>query len=65
MNFNDLNKELDRLEAALIQAKGMKEWDTLVRQYNALKLDRCRMTGESISYLSVSMKDKQLLNTRK
>jgi hypothetical protein len=65
MTFKELDKELDRLEVALLEAKTMKEWDTLVHRYNALKLDRCRMTGESISYLSVSITDKQLLNIRK
>lgn len=65
MTFNELNKELDRLEGALLKAETIKEWDTLVHQYNALKLDRCRMTGESISYLSIGTIDKQILNTRK
>ncbi len=65
MTFKELNKELDCLEVALLEAKTMKEWDTLVHRYNALKLDRCRMTGENISYLSVSITDKQLLNIRK
>lgn len=60
-----MDKELDRLEVALLGAETIKEWDTLVHRYNALKLDRCRMTGESISYVSISMTDRQLLNIRK
>jgi hypothetical protein len=65
MIFKELDKELDCLEVALLEAKTMKEWDTLVHEYNALKIKRCQMTGENISYLSVSITDKQLLNTRK
>lgn len=47
MIFKELDKELDRLEVALQEAKTMKEWDTLVHEYNALKIKRCQMTGES------------------
>lgn len=65
MTFKNLIKELDRLEVALLEAKTMKEWDTLVHRYNALKLARCRMLGENISYLSVSYQNSQLLNIRK
>lgn len=65
MTFKETEKELDRLEVALLEAKTLKEWDTLVHRYNALKLDRCRMTGENISYVSISMTDRQLLNIKK
>ncbi len=65
MNLAALDKELDRLEAVLIQAKTMKEWDTALHRYNALKLDRCRLTGETITAISVNIESKQLLNTRK
>lgn len=47
MTFKELDKELARLEVELLEAKTMKEWDTLVHRYNVLKLDRCRMTGEN------------------
>lgn len=65
MTFKETENELARLEGALLKAETLKEWDTLVHQYNALKLDYCRMTGENISYLSVSMTDRQLLNIKK
>lgn len=65
MNLTAMDKELARLEGALIKAKDMREWDVVVHQYNALKLDRCRLTGESISAISVNIEQKQLLNTRK
>lgn len=64
MTFKETEKELARLEGALLKAATLKEWDTLVHKYNALKLDYCRMTGENISYLSVSMTDRQLLNIK-
>lgn len=65
MGIKELEKELARLEAALLQTETIEEWDMLIHRYNALSLDRCRMVGESISYLSVNVTDKQLLNTRK
>lgn len=64
MNLAALDSELDRLEEALIEAKTMKEWDETIRRYNALKLDRCRITGESITAISVNVESKQLINTR-
>lgn len=65
MNQVSIDKELDRLEVLLLEAKTMKEWDITVHRYNALKLDRCRMLGEPIIAVNVSTESKQLLNTRK
>lgn len=65
MRLVDIDEELDRLEVALMEAETMKEWDTAVHRYNALKLDRCRLTGDPIAPISVSIESKQLLNTRK
>lgn len=47
MIFKELDKKFDHLEEALLEAKTMEEWDMLVHQYNALKLDFWRMTGDS------------------
>lgn len=65
MNLAELDNELARLEVALFEAETMKEWDITVHRYNALKLDRCRMTGDPITSISVSIDSKQILNIRK
>ncbi|MDH6310567.1 hypothetical protein M2451_003343 [Dysgonomonas sp. PFB1-18] len=64
MNLIALDAELDCLEVALMEATTMKEWDTAIHRYNALKIDRCHITGDPITSVSISTEHKQLLNIR-
>lgn len=64
MSIKEIEQELDRLAVALMESETIKEWDTLVSKYNALKLTYCRMTGERIITASFNNVYKQLINVR-
>lgn len=65
MSIKEVEQELNRLAVALMESETMKEFDTLVHRYNALKLSYCRMTGEPITIASLNIEYEQLINARK
>ena len=49
-NIKQLEKEIERAEAALFEAKTIKDWDAAVHRYNELKIKWNQMAGERISH---------------
>lgn len=65
MTITEIDILLEDMEACLMEASTLQDWDEMVHKYNAMKIKRCQMTGEKVITDNCGTEYKQFINIRK